>query len=259
MALEAGELRLTLQFAQGLKDEDWFGKQDPYCIIQCGSQKVRSRTHTDGGRNPVWNENFNLQVVNENEITVTIMDADVLSRDDLVGIAHIPLAQARECLNDVHFTAPVITKRGKQRGFLSVVVRFVPNRAMRRDQYAPSYSSAPYAAQHPAPYPVSQPLPTQPYPSYQQPFPPVPPPQMLPPQQYQPQQYQPQPQPIRPYHSESAHYYPPIPQPAPAPQPQYLPQAYSMPAYVHATYSAPPSYTYQQPYPQPYQQPLMYR
>jgi len=29
MALEAGHLTLNLQFAQGLKDKDLFGKQDP--------------------------------------------------------------------------------------------------------------------------------------------------------------------------------------------------------------------------------------
>ena len=30
MALEAGQLRCVLQYAKGLKDQDWFGKQDPY-------------------------------------------------------------------------------------------------------------------------------------------------------------------------------------------------------------------------------------
>ena len=46
MALDAGELTLTLEFAQGLKDKDLFGRQDPYCVITCGSQRFKSRTHT---------------------------------------------------------------------------------------------------------------------------------------------------------------------------------------------------------------------
>ena len=54
MALEAGELTLSLQFATGLKDCDWFGRQDPYVILSCGSQQYRSRTAVDGGTTPVW-------------------------------------------------------------------------------------------------------------------------------------------------------------------------------------------------------------
>lgn len=46
MALEAGQLTLTLQFAKGLKDKDLFGRQDPYAVISVGSQTFRSRTHT---------------------------------------------------------------------------------------------------------------------------------------------------------------------------------------------------------------------
>jgi hypothetical protein len=51
--LEAGELILTLEFAQGLKDKELFVRQDPYCIITCGGQRYQSRTHIDGGRSPV--------------------------------------------------------------------------------------------------------------------------------------------------------------------------------------------------------------
>ena len=55
MALEAGVLTLTLQYGKDLKDQDWFGKQDPYAVIAVGGQTFRTRTAVDGGRNPVWN------------------------------------------------------------------------------------------------------------------------------------------------------------------------------------------------------------
>ncbi len=48
MALDAGELTLVLEFAQGLKDKDWFGKQDPYVILTCGGHTLKSRTAQDG-------------------------------------------------------------------------------------------------------------------------------------------------------------------------------------------------------------------
>ena len=30
--------------------------QDPYCLVSCGAQTLRSRTHQNGGKNPVWNQ-----------------------------------------------------------------------------------------------------------------------------------------------------------------------------------------------------------
>jgi len=36
------------------KDQDWFGRQDPYCKITVGSQTQQTRTATDGGKSPNW-------------------------------------------------------------------------------------------------------------------------------------------------------------------------------------------------------------
>lgn len=240
MALDAGELKFTLQFAKDLKDQDWFGKQDPYCFIECGGQKLRSRTHIDGGRNPVWNETFSFQIINENEIVVTIMDEDTFSKDDLIGVARIPLAAARETRTEQHMSAPVLWRGGKQRGILSVVLRFVPNSAMKVTAPAASMASAPQPYPHPAPYPYAapvgygsysftqpaQPCPPQPYysapapqyysaPSFAAPMPgpaPVVPtntfPGPPPPCNYPPQRYYPSPPPPS--------FYPPVPAQAPA-------------------------------------------
>jgi Ca2+-dependent lipid-binding protein len=65
----------AVEFAKDLKDRDWFGKQDPYCILALGSQKVRSRTHIDGGKAPVWNETFNFQVINDNTVYIAVSRA----------------------------------------------------------------------------------------------------------------------------------------------------------------------------------------
>ena len=58
MALEAGTLELTVEFASELKDVQWFGRQDPYCKIKIGNQELRTKTAKDGGKTPVWNEMF---------------------------------------------------------------------------------------------------------------------------------------------------------------------------------------------------------
>jgi Ca2+-dependent lipid-binding protein len=71
-------------------------QQDPACVVTCGSQKVRSKTHTDGGKNPVWNQTFRFNVINENDITLTVVEDDVIGRDDLIGTGHVQLAKARQ-------------------------------------------------------------------------------------------------------------------------------------------------------------------
>lgn len=210
MALEAGEIRFTLQFAKDLKDQDWFGKQDPYCVVECGAQKIRSRTHVDGGRNPVWNETMKFQIVNDNEIVVTIWDADV-GGDDLIGTARVPLATARERpLEEKHLTMNVTAKKGKQRGLLSVVLHFTPNSSLKPQSQPAAHAQPVGAVYYPATQPYSQPCYPYPHPAPYYPGPqPVPalysaPPAMMPthyaaqpPAAYYPPPYQPMPAPYR--------------------------------------------------------------
>mmetsp|Transcript_20877 Transcript_20877/g.53101 ORF Transcript_20877/g.53101 Transcript_20877/m.53101 type:complete len:184 (-) Transcript_20877:812-1363(-) len=130
MALDAGTLSLTLEYAKDLKDMDWFGKMDPYAIIKCGTQTVRSETATDGGRNPVWTQTFDFNIMNENTIEISIFDADILTKDDMIGIATIGLAKAREQRID-KIEAPVMTKQNKQCGFLHVTLNFKSNQSLK--------------------------------------------------------------------------------------------------------------------------------
>ncbi|KAG2432134.1 hypothetical protein HXX76_009060 [Chlamydomonas incerta] len=144
MALDAGVMSVTLEFAKDLKDSDWFGKQDPYCIIRVGGQTFRTRTAVDGGRNPVWNETFRFNVINENSVDVEIKDEDV-GRDDLIGTATFSLAKARESGAD-RIQAGVVSKKSrKQRGFLSIVLSWAPNKALKSDG---AHAAAPLPQHH---------------------------------------------------------------------------------------------------------------
>ncbi|GIL49248.1 hypothetical protein Vafri_5330, partial [Volvox africanus] len=132
MALDAGNLRVTLHYAKDIKDCDWFGRQDPYARLRVGSQEKRSRVCRDGGRNPVWDETFEFPIINENTLEMTLMDQDTLVRDDLIGTCCISLAKAREQGHDV-VQAPVSSgkKIHKQRGFVQVTLSFVSNFKLR--------------------------------------------------------------------------------------------------------------------------------
>uniref|UniRef100_A0A7S2QT99 C2 domain-containing protein n=1 Tax=Chlamydomonas chlamydogama TaxID=225041 RepID=A0A7S2QT99_9CHLO len=214
MALDAGELTLTLEYGQNLKDQDWFGRQDPYCIVKCGTQTFKSRTCTDGGKNPVWNETFRFNVINENDISITCMDEDTLSRDDLIGQGTFTLAKVRERGTD-RLQVPMLTKKNKQHGFISINLTYTPNTTLR-----PQQAYAPYV--HPAYGPVSAPYG-------------VPPPAYAPaPSAYfAPPAFAPAP---------SAHFAPPAPAYAPAPSAHY-PSAAPAPAPAPVYYPAPPAYT----------------
>lgn len=67
--------------------------QDPYCYIQLGAQRYRSRTKKEAGKKPVWNESFQFTAM-DNNLKITVMDEDVVS-DDLVGEGNISVGKFR--------------------------------------------------------------------------------------------------------------------------------------------------------------------
>ncbi|KXZ48798.1 hypothetical protein GPECTOR_25g382 [Gonium pectorale] len=152
MALEAGTLRVTLQYAKGIKDCDWFGRQDPYAKLRVGSQEVRSRMVRDGGRNPVWDETFDFNVINENTLEITIMDEDTVVRDDLIGTCSVSLARVREQGVD-RVQAPLTAgkKAQRQEGFVALALSFTPNSRLRPGAAGyGAYGAPPYGAPAPA-------------------------------------------------------------------------------------------------------------
>lgn len=177
--LEPGELTLIVEFAKGLKDKDWFGKQDPYCLLTCGAQTFRGRTAKDGGTSPVWNETFNFSVINENDIGIVIKDEDT-GKDDTIGTAHVPLAKAREHGRDSQ-QVPVLSKSGKQHGFIQLTLTFAKNSSIKGYAGSAGVPPAYPTAMMGYPPPSYQP---PPFASGHAPSPGYPPPTGPPPQQY---------------------------------------------------------------------------
>ncbi|XP_026395457.1 elicitor-responsive protein 1-like isoform X2 [Papaver somniferum] len=89
-----GTLEVLLVDASNLKDTDFFGKMDPYVIIQFCNQKGKSTVARGKGKAPVWNEKFTFDVEypdnirdehHQYKLDLTIMDKDRFSTDDFVG------------------------------------------------------------------------------------------------------------------------------------------------------------------------------
>ena len=77
------------------KNYDFFTNMDPYCKILFLNQQFKTKTHNNGGKNPIWNQQFTFQVDNIDDIcTIEIFDKDTFTQDDYIGKAVLNLSRA---------------------------------------------------------------------------------------------------------------------------------------------------------------------
>ncbi|PKA51955.1 Elicitor-responsive protein 1 [Apostasia shenzhenica] len=88
-----GILEVKLFDAKGLKDTDFFGKSDPYVIMQYRNQERKSSVARGQGSNPKWNETFKFVVQYPgtagipHKLVFKLMDKDTFTADDFLGEA----------------------------------------------------------------------------------------------------------------------------------------------------------------------------
>ncbi|KAK6146770.1 hypothetical protein DH2020_020639 [Rehmannia glutinosa] len=71
---------------------------DPYVVVQCGSQKVKTRVEKDNC-NPVWDEELTIYIKDLNvPITLSVYDKDTFTGDDSMGNAQIDIKPYVKCL-----------------------------------------------------------------------------------------------------------------------------------------------------------------
>ncbi|EQC40582.1 hypothetical protein SDRG_02470 [Saprolegnia diclina VS20] len=84
-------LLVTIESARGLYDAQWVGKQDPYCLVTCGDMSFRTRTHDDGGRDPVWHQELTFPPHCLNApLAIEIKDENYLHHDGYIGCCELP-------------------------------------------------------------------------------------------------------------------------------------------------------------------------
>ena len=83
--------RLTIKTVKGrnLANKDSFGRQDPYVVFECnglsGPMTLKTKTDTDGGTNPHWDEEVELPIVDQYEMDMSVFDEDMIGSNDLIG------------------------------------------------------------------------------------------------------------------------------------------------------------------------------
>ncbi|KAI3789278.1 hypothetical protein L2E82_02070 [Cichorium intybus] len=223
-------LEVTVVSCNKLKDTEWISRQDPYVCVEYGSNRSRTRTCTDGGKNPTFQEKFVYTLIEGlRELNVNVWNSNTVKHDDFIGSGKVQLAKAlSQGFDDSSW--PLQTKTGRHAGEVRMIIHYssankpATSHAPVAPQYGPPQPSLYSAPPPPQPPSVSYPPPAggfpyppggggypapSPYPSYPPNsggYPPSPyPPQPAP---YGTQPYPPNPAyPPQPYGS----YYPPGP------------------------------------------------
>jgi len=82
-----------------------------------GNTQFKSKTHTDGGKNPVWHETFLFERASTSFfLKLQFYDKNTITKDVFIGECKIPLIKAlRTRPQDIH-VVPVVTKEGTVQG-----------------------------------------------------------------------------------------------------------------------------------------------
>ncbi|KAJ3679125.1 hypothetical protein LUZ60_017136 [Juncus effusus] len=223
-------LDVTVVACSRLKDTEIFSRQDPYVCLEYANSRFRTRTCTDGGRNPSFQEKFQIPLIEGlREINVAVWNSNTFSHDDFIGNGRVQLHRVLTQGYD-DSTWPIQTRNLKAAGEVKLIMHYAgaskqkpSGSGMAGSAYmptAPPYNTpcmhqAPPASAYPPVNPYSYPAPPTASPAYPGSYPPPPMQQAYPP-------------PPAAYPTPSA--YPPPPQPygqpyppPPAGQPYYPP------------------------------------
>ncbi|KAK9286921.1 hypothetical protein L1049_015328 [Liquidambar formosana] len=233
-------LEVTVVGCNKLKDTEWISRQDPYVCVEYGSTKVRTRTCTDGGKNPTFQEKFVFTLIEGlRELNIVVWNSNTVTYDDFIGNGKVLL---QKVLSQGYDDSPwtLQTKTGRYAGEVRLIMHY-GNANKPGTSFTPSappyvapstpqvslYSTPPPASAAPYPQPAAAYPSQSPYPSYQPHSSPYPPPH--------PAAYPPSPYP--PPHPTS---YPPPPYPPPSvyPPPPYPPPPQASPYHPPGKFSS---------------------
>jgi len=88
-----GKLSITCVKANDISKKQLMGKQDPYCILDFGGQKKKTKVKKDGDRNPEWNETleFDLKDCDDRDIQIKVMNEMFGPLDAECAVVKVPI------------------------------------------------------------------------------------------------------------------------------------------------------------------------
>uniref|UniRef100_A0A0D6QY90 C2 domain-containing protein n=1 Tax=Araucaria cunninghamii TaxID=56994 RepID=A0A0D6QY90_ARACU len=146
-----------------LRDTEWISRQDPYVCLEYANSKFRTKTCTDGGKNPTFNEKFVLPLIEGlREVNVSVWNSNTLQFDDLIGTGRILLQRVLSSGYD-DSTWPLSTRSGKNAGDVRIILHYA---SVGKNKVQSASAAPPYTGQMPTTVPYGPP---SGYPEFQQP------------------------------------------------------------------------------------------
>jgi len=102
---------------------------DPYVKMQISSKVFRTKTHTNGGKCPSWNEAFEFKRATEDIIYVYVYDEDSATSDDLIGEGRFNLSTVCSGGNNKFADYIPLTYKGKSAGDIYLDIIFYADAA----------------------------------------------------------------------------------------------------------------------------------
>jgi hypothetical protein len=148
--MSATHHQVVVEYAQGIRNSDWIGRQDPYIVMTCGSMSFRTKTCRSGGTSPVWHQMLQFPVENENDIHLRVLDDDI-GTDALLGTGVISLAGARTSPGQkVTVQVQVRAPNNQPKGFVQLALQFQPSQVGAPSQLVISNTNIAPGYPHPA-------------------------------------------------------------------------------------------------------------
>ncbi|KAK1558527.1 hypothetical protein Q3G72_003371 [Acer saccharum] len=137
MSIQGQPLEVTVVGCTKLKDTEWFSRQDPYVCLEYGSTKYRTRTCTDGGKNPKFQEKFVFPLIEGlRELNIIVWNSNTLTVDDFIGSGKVQLTKAlQQGYDDTAW--PLWGKTGSPAGQVQVILHYA-NARQQSHGYHPS-------------------------------------------------------------------------------------------------------------------------
>lgn len=88
--------RLTVKCLRGVElkaGQGMFGKADPYARLRIGTQEFSTKPNPGGGKNPIWNEEFQFDISNERDMEVEVMDKETVGNDKFMGRCKVSIME----------------------------------------------------------------------------------------------------------------------------------------------------------------------
>ncbi|KAK8956378.1 hypothetical protein KSP40_PGU015796 [Platanthera guangdongensis] len=107
-----------------LKDTEWISRQDPYVVLEYASTKFRTRTCTDGGKHPTFQEKTIIPLIEGlREITVSVFNSNTITFDAFIGGGRVQLHKVlSQGYDDSSWS--IQSKSGKYAGEVKLILHF---------------------------------------------------------------------------------------------------------------------------------------